>query len=59
MIEVGSKVKVTKPICREQIDTIFIVDKIIPVGSGYKYLCSKGHIYLGSELEVIKWKKKA
>ena len=53
MIEVGSKVKVTKPICREQKDTTFIVDKITPVGNGYKYQCSKGHIYLRRELEVI------
>ena len=53
MIKVGSKVKVTRPICREQQDITFIVDKITPVGNGYKYQCSKGHIYLRRELEVI------
>ena len=53
MIKVGSKVKVTYPIFPEQKDTVFIVDKITPVGRGYKYQCSKGHIYLRRELEVI------
>lgn len=56
MIKVGSKVKVTYPLFPEQQDTVFIVDKITPVGNGYKYQCSKGHIYLRRELEVIEWK---
>lgn len=54
MIEVGSKVRVINPVCTEQKNTTFIVDKITPVGNGYKYQCSEGHIYLKRELEVVR-----